>query len=259
MPIDYAAVSKALLSGAGDLRLISVAYLQSPPPGVEKFTGVVPSGCSFWRLAHTRTHTGTHTGTTKGGFYTEPADHLNCPIGAYTHAIDLPPARASELQDTLSLMAGIGYVRLEEVPSIPRLGATPAATYYAPLAETVVDPDVVIAAGRPAPLMRLQEAAARAGAASQLPLLGRPTCMALPAAMAHGLVMSSGCIGNRVYTDLGDDELYLMIPGSRLREIAEEIAVIASANDKLAEYHRAKKAAAPLPAARPVDHAQKKL
>ena len=65
--------------------------------------------------------------------------------------------------------------------------------------------------------MRLQEAAARAGAASSLPLLGRPTCMALPAAMAHGSVMSAGCIGNRVYTDLGDDELYLMIPdrGSR--------------------------------------------
>ena len=64
--------------------------------------------------------------------------------------------------------------------------------------------------------MRLQEASARAGAASQLPLLGRPTCMALPAAMAHGSVMSAGCIGNRVYTGLGDDELYLMIPGPRL-------------------------------------------
>ena len=110
-------------------------------------------------------------------------------------------------------MAGIGYVRMEEVPSIPRLPQPPAFIYYAPLGKAVVPPDVVIAGGRPGPLMRLQEAAARAGAASSLPLLGRPTCMALPAAMAHGSVMSAGCIGNRVYTGLGDDELYLMIPG----------------------------------------------
>jgi hypothetical protein len=35
------------------------------------------------------------------------------------------------------------------------------------------------------------------------PLLPRPTCMALPAALAQGVVASSGCIGNRVYTELG--------------------------------------------------------
>ena len=50
-----------------------------------------------------------------------PGDHLNCPVGSYTHAIDLPPDRAAELEQALSLMAGIGYVRMEEVPSIPRL------------------------------------------------------------------------------------------------------------------------------------------
>ncbi len=120
------------------------------------------------------------------GFYTVPGDHLNCPIGSYTHAIDLPAGREAELEQALTLMAGIGYVRMEEVPSIPRLAQSPAFIYYAPLGKAAVAPDVVIAAGRPGPLMRLQEAAARAGAASQLPLLGRPTCMALPAAMAHG-------------------------------------------------------------------------
>jgi uncharacterized protein (DUF169 family) len=91
--------------------------------------------------------------------------------------------------------------------------------------------------------MRLQEAAARAGAASTLPLLGRPTCMALPAAMAHGSVMSTGCIGNRVYTGLGDDELYLMIPGPRLADVVRELAVISSANDTLRQYHQQRRAA----------------
>src|SRR5204862_502510 len=72
-------------------------------------------------------------------FYTVPGDHLYCPIGSYTHAIDLPPERAGELEQTLALMTSVGYVRMEEVPAIPRLPRTPAFTYYAPLAMTVVD------------------------------------------------------------------------------------------------------------------------
>jgi uncharacterized protein (DUF169 family) len=66
--------------------------------------------------------------------------------------------------------------------------------------------------------------------------------MALPAAMAHGSVMSSGCIGNRVYTGLGDDELYLMIPGPRLADVAKELEVIAAANDTLLQYHEQRRA-----------------
>ena len=52
--------------------------------------------------------------------------------------------------------------------------------------------------------MLLVEAAEAAGVGPQVPLLGRPTCMAIPAALAHGVVASTGCIGNRVYTDLGE-------------------------------------------------------
>jgi hypothetical protein len=62
--------------------------------------------------------------------------------------------------------------------------------------------------------------------------------MALPAALAHGVVVSTGCIGNRVYTDLGDDELYVAIPGRDLAKVAEEAQAIAGANAKLSEYHR---------------------
>lgn len=227
MSTDSSALSDALIASAGPLRLIAVSYLSAPPQGVPKFSGSVPSGCTFWSLA-----------LTGDGFYTVPGDHLNCPIGSYTHAIDLPAARAAELEQTLSLMASIGYVKMEEVPSIPRLSQSPAFVYYAPLAKAAVAPDVIIAAGKPGPLMRLQEAAARAGAASTLPLLGRPTCMALPAAIAHGSVMSAGCIGNRVYTGLGDDELYLILPGPRLADVVTELAVIASANDVLVQHHQ---------------------
>ena len=67
--------------------------------------------------------------------------------------------------------------------------------------------------------------------------------MALPAALTHGVVASTGCIGNRVYTDLGEDELYVTVPGKDLPRIAEEAQTIAGANTKLSEYHRGRRQA----------------
>ena len=75
--------------------------------------------------------------------------------------------------------------------------------------------------------MLLEEAALRAGVASTLPFLARPTCMAIPAALKHGMVTSGGCIGNRVYTNIGDGELYAAIPGSALELVAQELETIA--------------------------------
>ena len=206
-------------------RPVAIAFRETPPAGVAPLAGSQPSGCSFWRLAA--------EGRT---FYTVPADHLNCAIGSYTHNVPLPPERAAELGETLDLMAGIGYVRMEEVPTIPRLDRTPGAVVYAPLGETPVAPDVVLVAGLPGRIMLLNEAATRAGVAG-LPMLGRPTCMALPAVRGGGLVASLGCTGNRQYTDLADDELYVAIAGADLPRAVAELDGIVAANATLAEYH----------------------
>jgi uncharacterized protein (DUF169 family) len=213
-------------------RPVAVAFRDAPPPGVDKFTGTEPSGCSFWRIAG--------DGRT---FYTVPSDHFNCAVGSHTHNIPLPPDRADELGQTLGFMQGLGYLRMEEVPGIPRLPATPRVVVYAPLGDTPVDPDVVLVAGRPGPLMRVMETVLRAGLASQIPFMARPTCMALPAALAQGTVASTGCIGNRVYTDLGDDELYVAIPGRDIARLADEARTVAAANVSLAEYHRGRRQA----------------
>ena len=138
-------------------------------------------------------------------------------------------------------MTGIGYIKMEEIPQIPRLPQTPGVVLYAPLGDTPVGPDVVLFAGRPGRIVLLQEATLRAGLGTQVPLLGRPTCMALPAALAQGVVVSTGCIGNRVYTDLGEDELYVAVPGKDLVRIADEVETIAAANAKLSEYHRGRR------------------
>jgi len=170
-------------------RPVAVAFRDAPPAGVSAFAGSEPSSCSFWRLAE--------AGRT---FYTVPGDHHNCPIGSYTHAIPLPPQRASELEQTLGFMGGLGYVRMEEVPGIPVLARTPGAVVYAPLGDTPVDPDVVLVAGRPGRLMLLLEAAGRAGVTTQPGLLGRPTCMALPAALAGGTIASTAVAMTRFHS-----------------------------------------------------------
>jgi uncharacterized protein (DUF169 family) len=212
-------------------RPVAVKFLEAAPAGIEKFAGTEPSGCSFWRLA-----------AAGKVFYTVPQDHYNCPIGSYTHSIALPPERAKELEQTLGQMAQIGYVKMEEVPDIPRMEKEPRAILYAPLGESPMEPDVVLFAGEASQIMLLQEAAMRAGCAAALPILGRPTCMALPAAMAHGPVVSSGCIGNRVYTGLGEGEMYVVAPGKDLSRVTNELETVVSANAQLAQYHQERKA-----------------
>src|SRR6202049_3776516 len=178
-------------------RPVAVAFLDSVPAGVARFSGTEPSGCSFWRLA-----------ADGRVFYTVPEDHFNCAVGAYTHNIALSPEREKETEQTLQMMFGVGYIRPEDVPGIRRLAKAPAVTVFAPLGAAPVAPDVVLFACRPAAAMLLNEAAMRAGSGGMLPPLGRPSCMALPAALASGTVSSLGCAGNRMYTGLPEDELY---------------------------------------------------
>ncbi|MBI1989073.1 MAG: DUF169 domain-containing protein [Betaproteobacteria bacterium] len=212
------------------LEPVAIAFLEAPPPHVPRVGVVEPAGCAYWRSA------------AEGKvFYTEASDHYHCPIGAYTHHIALPPERAKELEETLGFMAGIGYVRMEEVPGIPVLPATPAAVIYAPLGDTPVDPDVVLFWGPASSVMLLQEAAIHAGVAASLNTLGRPTCMALPAALAHGIVASTGCVGNRVYTRVQDGELYAAVPGRDVAKLADSVATVRSANASLLEYHEARR------------------
>lgn len=230
---DYPALEQQLTKTLGlDRRPVAIAFLDTPPDGVARFTGKAPSGCSFWRLAA--------EGRT---FYTVPSDHFNCAVGSYTHNIPLSPERARELDQTLSFLIGINYIRLDEVPEIQRLPVQPGVVVYAPVGETPVDPDLALFAGRPGRVMLLQEAASRAGLTADAPLVGRPTCMALPAALRGGLVASTACVGNRVYTDLGEDELYVVVPGRYLPRLAAEAETIAVANATLYEHHRERRRA----------------
>jgi hypothetical protein len=48
-------------------------------------------------------------------------------------------------------------------------------------------------------------------------------------------------MGNRVYTGLGDDEMYLVLRGRDLRVVADALGVISSANAALNEYAKGRR------------------
>jgi uncharacterized protein (DUF169 family) len=187
-----------------------------------------PSGCTYWKLAA--------EGKT---FYTEAADHFNCPIGSFTHGIDLPPTQTRELEGLVGTMIGLEYLRQEEIPAIPRRESTFEVALYAPLAKAPFPADVVLVRGNARQMMLVAEAAAAAGVSGDGALMGRPTCAMIPAAIHGGRVTTSlGCIGNRVYTGLGDDEFYAAIPGPQLTSLMEKLATIVTANRELEHFHR---------------------
>lgn len=179
-------------------------------------------------------------------FYTVPADHYNCAVGSYTHAIALPAERAHELNETIVFMAQNNYVAPAEVPGIPALARSPGAVAYGPMNGAGFKPDVVLIAAKPAQAMLFYEAAIKAGAGSALThALGRPACAVLPLTMANGQTsVSLGCRGNRTFTSLADDEMYVAIPGDRWEVVSQKLAEAHEANEAMGKYYLDRKARA---------------
>jgi uncharacterized protein (DUF169 family) len=204
---------------------IAIGFLESPPEGVAAWSGgPAPAGCFFWKKAQEG-----HT------FYTTPADHYHCAVGAYTHKIALPAERSGELAQTVGFMVENGYLAMEEVGGIPTLPTPPAFIAYGPAEDSHFPPSVVIVAAQPAQAMLLYEAALKAGAGGALmPTLGRPGCAILPLTLqSSAAAFSLGCKGNRTFTGLPDAEMYLSIPGDRWAAVVEQVARTYQANQTM--------------------------
>jgi uncharacterized protein (DUF169 family) len=211
---------------------VAVTFAAAAPAGVPRVAKAGPAGCAYWKQA------------AEGAvFYTEAADHYNCPVGSFTHNVALPPDRAQELEDVVGTMVGLQYIRMEEVGALPRRTDPFRVAVYAPLTEAPVDPDVVLVRGRARQIMLVAEAARAAGLGGDAAAMGRPACAMIPAVLAGpGGVTSLGCIGNRVYTGLGDDELYFTIPGPQIGAVAERLESVVHANRALHAYHEGRRA-----------------
>ena len=211
-------------------RPIAIAFCDAPPEGLAPWSGgPMPSGCAFWQQAWAGR-----------SFYTIPSDHYNCLIGCHTHNIPLPAEHAAGLSETVGLMVTNGYIRSEEVAGIPTVGKTPSFVAYGPIDDCDFQPDMVVLAVAPAQAMMLYEAALKAGAGNGvMNTLGRPACAVLPLAQQTGLAsLSLGCIGNRLRTGIGDDEMYLAIPGDKWEAVLEGAMAALTANEKMTEYYK---------------------
>ena len=213
-------------------RPVAVTFTATAPAGVSRIAKAGPAGCAYWKQA------------AEGAvFYTEAADHYNCPVGSFTHGIALPPERAKELEDVVGTMVGLQYIRMEEVGALPRRAAPFRLAVYAPLADTPAPPDVVLGRGRARQIRLVAEAARAAGIAGDGAAMGRPACAMIPAVLGGPTgVTSFGCIGNRVYTGLGDDELYFTIPGPKIGDVVERLETVVHANRALETYHEGRRA-----------------
>jgi uncharacterized protein (DUF169 family) len=219
-----------------DLELppVAIAFRDHAPAGMRRIASPAPAGCGYWRLA-------------AGGevFYTEASDHYTCPVGAHTHGVELPPAVAQELNGLVQTMVQMQYIKMEEIPALPRRQGGFGVALYAPLSKAPFEPDLALVRGRVKQMMLLAEAAQAAGIASGGATLGRPTCAILPQSLQSGQASASfGCIGNRVYTGLADDEGYYAIPGAKIAEVVQKLATIVEANKKLHGFHKERAARA---------------
>ncbi|MEO7651439.1 MAG: DUF169 domain-containing protein [Bryobacteraceae bacterium] len=208
---------------------IAIAFRDSPPPGVEKRNGdAVPAGCVFWREA-----------MDGKSFYTVPTDHYNCAVGCHTHGIPLPPERGAQLQDTVTFMVMNKYLEMSEVPGIPVLDRAPRYICYAPAEDAALDADLILIAAKPKAAMFLYEAALRAGAGNALAsALGRPACAVLPFTQKSAAASASfGCMGNRTFTGLPEEELYIAIPARHWPEVLAKLAEIGEANRTMTAYY----------------------
>jgi uncharacterized protein (DUF169 family) len=209
---------------------IAIAFCDSPPEGLAQWSGgPMPSGCAFWQQAWAG-----------HAFYTLPSDHYNCPIGCHTHSIPLPSDQAERLSQSVGLMVDNGYIRMEEVAGIPTLAAAPECIAYGPVDSCGFAPDVVVLSLTPAQAMMMYEAALKAGAGNALMnTLGRPACAVLPLAKKSGLAsISLGCIGNRLRTGIGDEEMYLAIPGDKWELVLDGALQALMANERMTDYYK---------------------
>jgi len=210
---------------------VAVCFSDHVPENVPEYQDNAPAGCFFWQEA------------AKGGFATSTKDHELCAIGVHTHNLAAPAsAHTGELTEVLGVMAGMDYVREEDVAAIPVIEQESKHVIYAPLAESPLPPDVVMLFTHARQSLVITEAAAQVDG-SIAPAMGRPACAAIPQAMNSGsAVLSLGCCGARAYLDdLTDDVALCALPGAKVQEYADAIASFAKSNDILTKFHLLRK------------------
>jgi uncharacterized protein (DUF169 family) len=227
---DWRAHAASLAATLGtDVPPIAITFSDAPPAGVPTFddpmppatpdgrTGRVAAGCVFWMKSTTRT------------FSTVPADHGNCSVGSVTHGMKTLGEVAGNA-DVAALLE-CGWVTMDVVPLIPVITQKPGAVTYGPLAETTLDPDVVMLRLTGRQLMVLSDAL------PGLRVEGKPQCHIVAVAKEQGEIAASvGCQLSRVRTGMSNSEMTVAIPASKVASTIEALRKTAAADDAVARY-----------------------
>lgn len=230
-PMNFNQIAQQLTASIKlSLPPIAICFTDKVPAGIRNWTGRVPAGCRFWQEAATEV------------FATSPSDHDLCAIGTFTHNLETTEAHDADRRDALNVFADLGYVREQDIASIPVLESRPSHVVYGPLATIPLAPDVVLLFGKVDQMLILSEASQQVEGGLP-PAMGRPACAIVPQAYNTGrAALSLGCCGARAYLDvLTDDVALWAIPGAKLDLYAERIAALAQANIVLTTFHQVRR------------------
>lgn len=208
---------------------IAITFSEAAPDGVAAFdapmpdpladgrTGRVPAGCVYWIHGAERT------------FSTVKADHGNCSVGSLTHGFATLDEVAGN-GDVAALLE-TGWVTMDVVPQIPVVTERPGAVTYGPLADTPVEPSVVLFRVNGKQMMVLSDAV------PGLRIEGKPQCHIVAIAKEQGEIAASvGCALSRVRTGMAATEMTCAIPAAKVAEVIDAIETNAVADAAVARY-----------------------
>ena len=188
-----------------------------PAPSGDGRTGKVPAGCVFWIKAEDKT------------FTTVPTDHYNCSVGSVTHGLKkLGDVLANE--DVQGILEA-EWVTPEEAMQLPVVTDQHNYVVYGPLADTPVDPDVV--------LLRINafQSMVMLDAFSGMDVVGKPQCHIIPLAKEQNkIALSTGCMLSRIRTGMSPNEMTCTIPAQRLTEVVDKLEARRKANAAVGSY-----------------------
>jgi uncharacterized protein (DUF169 family) len=215
---------------------VQVSYLNEPPNGVPEHPGGVPSVCTFFAFG------------TEKPFYAGLPAHEDCEIGAFV--LGVPPAGelGGRLMGMIGMMQKEGYLNPGEEAHVPHNATAPKFVAYGPLGSLPMPPTGVLIFARPKGAMLAVEAAGSGADAAPVPMNGRPMCAIMPI-MNQGapVAVSMGCVGSRIYTDMGSDKMVVGIRGDHLAAFAKKLETIVRANALVDREDSARKAKAAHP------------
>jgi uncharacterized protein (DUF169 family) len=201
---------------------VQVTYLDAPPSGVAEHPGGVPSVCTFFAEGQ------------KHAFYAALPAHEACEIGAFVLGAAPEGELGTRLMATVSMMQKEGYLQPGEEAKIPRNATAPKYVAYGPLGSLPVAPTNVLFFARPKSARLAMEAAN-----GPVPMNGRPMCAVVPTLnQGAGVAVSMGCMGSRIFTQMGDDRMLVGVRGDHLDKFHASVKKIVRANRLVGDEDR---------------------